>query len=57
MSKRKNVKAIFIEVPENEYIAYKMQMAKDGISLQKLIRIATAHWIRKSEKTSIKDDA
>ena len=49
MTKRSNVKAVYIEVPVHEYQIFKTFALMNDISMQKLIRSATMYWIKESK--------
>jgi len=57
MTKRPNVKAIYIEVPIHEYQIFKTYALRNDISLQKFIRSAAVYWIKESEKTDKNTDS
>jgi hypothetical protein len=53
MTKRKNVKAMFIEVPIREYQIFKTFALQQDVSLQKFIRSAAIFWIKEAQKNVI----
>lgn len=54
MTKRPNVKVIYVEVPAQEYYVFKKYALLNDISLQKFIRSAATYWIKESEKGKLR---
>lgn len=49
MTKRPNVKVIYVEVPIHEYQIFKTFALTNDISMQKLIRSAAMYWIKEAK--------
>lgn len=56
MTKRPNVRVIYIEVPIREYQLFKTFALQHNITLQKFIRSAAVYWIKETEKNKDLDE-
>ena len=53
MTKRQNVKVIYVEVPIYEYQIFKTFILKNDITMQKLIRSSVMYWIKESKNNRV----